>query len=449
MRLRSTLLTLAAAAAGCLGALAPTGPASAATTAGLQVTVDSSPADAPKVTLTNQGTAPCQVVATAVGTIALTDVEQGGKRIEPTAIFPSYTDDLGYLLAQQLKTLAPGQSVTLPLTMVPAGATGHALQTVSWSALATIGAQYPIDTSKALSLVASYQSPVAVTTGAPLCVAGSSAPVAGAGPAGWVIWVVLAIVWAGLAAAGVITLLILSRRRRRRATAAAALALALVAGVLTAGWGAKPASATISGGAGVTSALAGCVTAFGAPGGDPRNILPTLKDPSVHVTVNLDSGGANGENRFDPNNIFIYWSPDDTRPFVDGVARFPCDELYHELYHAFEDTTPKGVDSHECITAGGVHSGIAIKEVNATRAENARRAAQGRAQRGYYGNNKLPDRRLPAAGQGHPAVPPDVRLPQATGEAAGQRPRRPAHHHLRRAALRLHGRRRVRRGARR
>ncbi len=390
MRLRGTLLTMVAVTVGCLGALTLTSPAGAATPVGLQVTVDTSPASAPTVVLTNKGSAPCQVVATAVGTIALADVEQGGKRIEPTAIFPSYTDDLGYLLAKQLKTLAPGQSVTLALTVVPTGATGHALQTVSWSALATIGAQYPIDPTRALSLVASYQSPIAVTEGAPLCIAGASGSAADSGRPGWVIWVVLAVGLAGLVAVGVIVLVILSRRRHRRAAAGAALALALIAGLLSAGWGARPASATISGDAGVAAALAGCMTSFSAPGGDPRNILPTLQDPNVHVTVNLDTGGANGENRFDPRNIFVYWSPDDTRPFHDGVARKPCDELYHELYHAFEDTMPQGVDSHECITAGGVHSGISIKEVHATQAENARRAAQGRQQRGYYGDNKLP-----------------------------------------------------------
>ncbi len=107
------------------------------------------------------------------------------------------------------------------------------------------------------------------------------------------------------------------------------------------------------------------------------------------MSITRDSMGGSGENRFDPHTIFVYWSPENTTPFRDGVPRDPCDSLYHELYHAFEDTTPAGVDAHECVTAAGP-SGISIKEVNATRAENARRAALGHRQRTVYGVTPLP-----------------------------------------------------------
>ncbi|HEX6872809.1 MAG TPA: VWD domain-containing protein, partial [Micromonosporaceae bacterium] len=347
---------------------------------------------APVVVLTNQGDQPCQALTTATGTVTVSRARQGERDIDPLPIIPSFDDDLGVQLRQKWRTLAPGERLELGLAMVPIDQGRQALRTVSWAPLAEIGALYPVDPAAPLTLEVRYAAPITPPDGAPACLAaqgtGSTRSPAGAGDARR--WLVVAAVVAVVLVIAVLVVLLLVRRRRGKASAAPAAAVILLGAVTFAlvGWPATPARATITFGPGA-GPVGDCLASMRAPGGDPGNILPTLDDPSIHVTISRDSAGGFGENRLDPHNIYVYWTPGSTAPFGDGVARNDCDELYHELYHAFEDTRPQGVDLHECITAAGP-SGISIKEVNATRAENARRAALGHPTRGVYGDNPLP-----------------------------------------------------------
>jgi len=352
--------------------------------------------------LTNTGSQPCQVAATTLGTVTLTRVEQDGVPVAPVAILPSFDEDVGELLRQRLQTLDPGASLDLPLQVVPAGDDRHSLLEVSWAPEFTIGALYPFDPAKPLILEARYAVPVLPDAGPPLCAAGSTAAGVTTVQSSWLWWAIAAGGGLMLLVGGLVVVLLL-RRRRQRVMAAAAAVLLFAVGVAVLDLRPAPASATIAtGDSSLAGPLGDCLDSMRAPGGDPRGILPTLDDPSVRVTVVRDTGGGgNGEYRISPTQIFVIWDPDDTDPYTDGTPRHPCDSLYHELYHAFEDTTPEGVNLHECILVDGTRTGIAVKEVNAVRAENARRTALGRPARTEYGGHTLP------GGECRPSMPSD------------------------------------------
>ncbi|HEU0315966.1 MAG TPA: M91 family zinc metallopeptidase, partial [Solirubrobacteraceae bacterium] len=124
------------------------------------------------------------------------------------------------------------------------------------------------------------------------------------------------------------------------------------------------------------------------PNGDPAHIIPDLiNDPNI-VDVTNDPK-ANGTTPNIPKDSepaplgtgkgsgsHLKWGPHNTTPFKDPVARDPCAELYHELYHAWE--IDKGtIDPRPYPGTGdATHPSIPTAEVNATRAENAYRQAQ-------------------------------------------------------------------------
>ncbi|WP_345627014.1 VWD domain-containing protein [Rugosimonospora acidiphila] len=349
----------------------------------------------PVVTVTNRGTEPCAVVANALGTITLSRVTQNGAVVEPVATLPSFDDDLGYQLRADLRTVPPGGSVDLPLPVVPAGPTGVALQTVSWTPQLTAGSLYPVDPAKPLRLDVVYQAPVEAANGTPMC--GRAQAIGGPADSGsgprWTIWVGGVI--AGLGVAAVVVLLL---RRRRPAAAGTALALLAVT-VAVLGPVAPAAHAKITfADQSIADAAGPCMKSFRSYGGDTSDILPTLDAANVSVGINR-SVGSNGEQKAF-GAIIVYWNPDDHATFQDGVAHDPCEELYHELYHAYEDT--KGpLDLHECVTADGTHTGISTAEVHATQAENKHRAIMGRPIRTTYGDHEVP------VGQCRPPKPDD------------------------------------------
>ncbi len=243
------------------------GPAYAADPVGTEVAVQGDAGRA-TVVVTNRGSQPCQVLTTAMGTVTLNGVRQGGRDVAPVAFVASFDDDLGTQLATRWRTLAPGQSVDLALPMVPY-AGGQGFRTVSWAPLVELGALYPIDAAVPVALDVYYAAPLAVTTGAPACPSGLGSGTLG-GPgvnAGSGRWVVIA-VFVGLAVVVLVVVAVLVLRRRRRAPAVAA-AVILVAG-LTVGVGpARPAAATIEPTSDIASAVAACIATMRAPGGDP------------------------------------------------------------------------------------------------------------------------------------------------------------------------------------
>ncbi|MDI1461655.1 M91 family zinc metallopeptidase [Catellatospora sp. KI3] len=415
MRWFMTVRAIAAALA--FGSVLLSGAPAQAADGGLAVTVRADDPLAPVVTLTNQGTEPCQVAATPLGTVAVTALTQDGQAAAPIVFTPGFDEPLAAVIAQRLQTLEPGRSLDLELPVVPVGPTGHALENVAYTGpVAPTGLLYPVRAAAALKLEVAYSVPVAVESGPPLCVStGTSAPAAapsaqdGTGTRGRLLW----------AAAGAVVLVLLVLvvwllRRRRRGAAVAALLLLAALGAP--GWQPRPAEAVVQiADSDLQGAYDGCLATFQQPGHDPAGILSTLLGPDVTVILEVPVDGVTHEGGASTSLMIIYWNPDDRHAYTGGGGSAdPCTSLYHEMYHAWEDS--RGAqDHHECITAGEHHTGIGINEVNATRAQNLLRRALGLPERDHYGKQPLP------TGECRPSRPTDPRCtdrgcPQSKGE---------------------------------
>ena len=384
----------------------------------LAATVHTDDPVAPVLVLTNRGSQPCQVATTTLGTVALIRVEQGGQPVEPILFDAAFVDSLDWTLRSRMRTLAPDESVELPLRVVPVGPTGQALETVGWSASAvSVGSFHPIEPGLPLTLELRYEVPGDPGDGPPLCEPADStagAPVPGTDPdgGGGLPWL-----WLGLGAAGVLVaagavLLLADRRRRAAAGTAGGIATALlVVLVLPATLAPRPAAAVID----VHDSLAGdwaaCQATLGMAGGDPAGILPGLSGPGVTVHIIPANGDETHHSAVSQDEHFVFWNPDDDHPyFGTGGSADGCSSLYHELYHA-HDTHQGTIDHTECVTAAGP-SGIPVREVQATRAQNQLRDKLGLPQRSHYGDKPLPAGDcLPPEDQ-----PPD---PKCTGEGCG------------------------------
>jgi hypothetical protein len=377
-------------------AASPPADAQEATTAagGLVVAARTTdPAD-PRVVLTNHGGEPCQVATTSLGTVAVTRVSQGGASVAPILVDVNFGEAVEHYLAARLHPLAPGESLEVPLRVVPVGPTGHALETVVWSASTPpIGSLHPITLDQPIDLEFIYAVPAAAVEGAPLC-----APAAGAsgvdGSTGWPSWLVPAAAAVVLVLLALLVLILLLRRGRRvqaRAVAAGVAATLLAAGLVGLEWSTatRPAHAVIVVADSLADAWAECSAVFQGPGGDPANILPTLEGDGVQVNIIPAGGDQTHHAAIGDDQHIIFWEPDDNHVyFGSGGAADPCTSLYHELYHAYESQRGE-LDRSNCVTSAG-DSGIPISEVNATRAQNLLRAAMGLPERDHYGNSPLP-----------------------------------------------------------
>lgn len=375
----------------------PTPAASSADPGGLSVTARTSDPEDPHLVLTNRGAAPCVVVDTSLGTVALTRVEAGGTGVEPELLDVNFIDlNLGeavdHYLTSRLRLLAPGESFDVPLRVVPFGPTGQALQTVAWSpGTPPVGSLYPID-GEPLHIEFTYAVPAGAAAGEhPLCPPAAGSSAAG-GQAGG-LWPGVVLIGAAVAVVLLVVLalvLILHRRRRTRSSVAATVVLLLVAGLLAVQWSAAaPAHATIEVDDSLSSAYGDCAGTFGSPGGDPANILPTLEGDGVRVQIIPANGDQTHHGAISDDHHFIFWNTDDTHTYFGGGGNAdPCTSLYHELYHAYEHHTGE-LDRSNCVTSAG-DSGIPVSEVNATRAQNQLRALLGLPERDHYGDTPLP-----------------------------------------------------------
>ena len=191
------------------------------------------------------------------------------------------------------------------------------------------------------------------------------------------------------------------RRRIRRSRTAAATLLITVTVVATTLVGARAASAKVEvdpfGNEAFKKAVADCFTKFEAKGGDPAKIVAGLKASANKITIsaskdgnsetpiNLKDGQDKGEGGTGKGTgSTIRWNPDNITKYGDGTPRDPCASLYHELFHSYEDD--KGISKY----ANFGKSGIPTVEVNACRAENEYRDAQGLPKRTKYGDKPLP-----------------------------------------------------------
>ncbi|WP_155373270.1 VWD domain-containing protein [Catellatospora vulcania] len=410
---------LIAAAFACV--LSPTAPVHAA--GDLAVTVRGDDPLATVLVLANRGDAPCQVVTSTYGTLAVVRLEQDGVAVTPLPLETSFEESLETVLAKRLHTLEPGATVEVPLRAVPIGPAGHAIEVVTWSAGAgAFGSLYPVKPGVPLSLEFTYAVPIVPDSGpavcAPLAGAGVTAGAAGAGRPWWH--------WAVLAGAGLIVtlfavllLVVPNRRRSRRAAAASggdghpdgaavdgsipdgksgttgsggaagiggAVVLALVVALGAVAVPGRPAYARIIvTDPGLADAWAACSAILHGPGGDPAGILPALESPDVTVSIIRAQPGDTHEGALDRNNILVFWDPEDRHAYHgSGGNADPCDALYHEFHHGHQHN--QGTYSREDCAG----SGIPTTEVMATRAQNKLREALGRPARSHYGDRALP-----------------------------------------------------------
>jgi hypothetical protein len=385
--------------------------------AGLEVSARTADPDRARVVLTNRGTQPCQVATTSLGTVALTRVDQGGTGIAPILIDVHFGEAVDRYLTTRLHPLAPEETIEVPLRVVAVGPTGHALETVAWSAsTAPIGSLYPIALDQPLDLELTYAVPAAAPEGTPLC-----APAAGATAEGEVTrgqWWPVAVAVAGVLLALLALFVLVGRRRTRKAGAVpATLAVALLAtGLVVLEWSTMPtpAHAVIEVDDSLTDAWADCSATLHGPGGDPANILPTLEGEGVRVQIIPANGDQTHHAAASEGEHFVFWDPDDRHPYAgNGGNADPCTSLYHELFHAYQAHRGE-LDPAECVTSAG-KSGLPINEVEATRAQNLLHALLGLPERDHYGDTPLPTGDcLPPEEQ--PEPPQD---PQCSGRGCG------------------------------
>jgi hypothetical protein len=383
---------LAVSVLGSLSVLGFAAPAHAAE-AGLAVTTRTTDPLAPVMVLTNRGTQACQAVGgSSLGTVAYTSVEQGGAAVSPIPIDVTFPDQVDTVMAHRLVTIVPDQSIEVPLTVVPIGPTGHAIEMVTWSeAAGPTAALYPLRREAPLTVQLTYQIPIASDTSTPLCAVIAQSPrsgTAGGSAAGWQ-WVV----WVAIAVAALLLLalvLFLLRRRRRAAAAAVLVPLVVLVGFAVPE---RPAHADIT----VTDpslqqAFDDCMDVFSQPGHDPAGVLPVLNRDGVNLQVQRPTTrGDDHAVALDANNIWIFWDPE--RPFVyfgSGGAADPCSTLYHEFHHGYQHAT-NSYNHDPCRTSDPQGRTLPRTEVLATHAQNALREKLGLPKRDHYGDVPLPD----------------------------------------------------------
>jgi hypothetical protein len=359
-------------------------PAHAADSGGTELTVRGTDARSTHIHLTNRTTAPCQVATTALGTVAVTHVDQGGAAVAPQAFYPSFEEDLNVFLRHNLKTLQPGESIDIPLRTVEAEPVGFGIEAITWAPMLSLGSVYAVDPARPVHLEINYALPISVE-GAPACPAAFGSGSVSPGTqkmANWLIWALIA---AGIAVVLVVIVVLL---RRRRGVVSASVVLVLVlAGAL--GVAPRPANADIVPDADTKAAWEDCLKLFSQPGNDPAGIINRLRQSSITIKLDLSTSKQNATSFFG-TTVFIHWYLSGSEEYEPGVPRTNCESLYHELYHVWDETYGKGIDRHECITDANGRTGISIKEVNATRAQNELRKKLGLPPRTKYGEHPLP-----------------------------------------------------------
>jgi VWD domain-containing protein len=340
-----------------------------------------------KFTVTNQGSAPCQVVALPDGTVDVTAATKDGNALAPS--FGSRMYYFGYDQAAEsaTQTVNPGASVSFALSATQAPGQGQESMALPAADPLPDGdgllARWPVASEGKYSIQAAY----ALASGG--C-AGSSnvATVAftvGAAESGfpW-IWVYIG------GGALLLALLVIFLLRKGRRTTAAAVLLVMIAGAMSA-VEVRPANAALlvdpDNSTGPFAAAAdACLADFALPGHDPANLMSSINDPSKpRVTILPRSQGHDESSK---NNLSytdgppagtgpsdVYWTETKTGryPLEPGLQRDACAELYHELSHA-HDIGAGTPDQGPCSSTVSTRLG----EVRATLAENAYRANAGR-----------------------------------------------------------------------
>ncbi|MGO1053280.1 VWD domain-containing protein [Crossiella sp. CA198] len=349
------------------------------------------------MTVTNRGERPCKLAATPAGTVEVLSVTRDGQPVEPEFIQTAYHAGFDAMFAAATREVAPGQSLSFPLTE------GGALDTVTPVPGGGLGAHWALEQAGRYAVTAAYRMPRDVEIGEGSVCAGAGAPVTAALAVGQpggngLSWLVIG----GIAAGALVLVLLLALlvRRRRRTGVAVLVLLAVVAGQFAPTRTAQATIKAVAGDDGFGAAVQGCLSLFrgndpkGPPRGplDPAKIMPYL-DGTYKVWIKPAKGQTNVETRGTAEWSSIYWDPSDNSPMIGdpAVSYDPCSALYHELTHAF-DAGNNQLPAGECASAKPTKAGkrVPTKDVRAVRAENEFRASQGLPPRNNYGGAQLP-----------------------------------------------------------
>lgn len=382
---RAGLRHLASVVILCLVVAVPVGAQGGA----LKAVLSDASAARPAITVKNTSGAPCQVLATAQGTVAITQLMQHGKVVVPNDIDSAADEDIGYLLKNHFKTLNAGEELVVPLQSA-ALAGGQTIRSTAWSpeggAYVT---EYTVAADAAIQMDLTYTIPISPASGAPAC-AGPAFVTIGSDDNHRLVPYLAAGLLVTVVCGMAVWYWFVYRKRRhvsRKITppTAALLVLGVVVGVCVAT--SQKASAEVVVAPELQAAYAACSGTLEANRDITGPVLNVLNAAGVRVQIVATRGGSETTGRRDGSNeIFtIYWNPNDRHPYAGtGGAADPCTSLYHEMYHVL-DMHNGTFNRNDC--AG---SGIETKEVMATRAQNALRVRLGMPARSHYGERALP-----------------------------------------------------------
>lgn len=304
--------------------------------------------------VTNAGGTPCEVADLTDGVVVVDGFTRDGVPVTPASTILRYDDSLGSIIAGALTTLDPGQSLLVPWASAINDLTGNqALTSVTFAGDDNPPADLlDVATPGAYEVQVHYEVPAISGAPADVCTIGSNVASA-----------TFTVVAAPPPPAGPVDGIVVDPLANDA----------------------------------FKKAVADCFAKFDAAGGDPMGIMPALRNSTKTTTIRSSAGG-NSESATVPNDgksardggtgkgsdANVNWNPNNTTKYAEGIARDPCASLYHELFHAYEDVM--GISDDRIFGT----TGIPTTEVNATRAENAYRKAQGLPLRTKYGDRALP-----------------------------------------------------------
>ncbi len=349
----------------------------------------------PVLILTNQGSEPCKIASTALGTITITRLDQQGKEIDAVPIQVGFEEDPALFLQDQLEELAPAESLEIPLPVSDLNSK-PALRTIVWSPEAgSFGALYPFSPDTPYQLALTYSIPLVEVEGPPLC--GSATATTGSTlpplieQAATVPWWVGAAILTSIILILILLIWIWKKRRspgttKTKKSSTHQILKAVLIGSLLAGLAAtRPVSADYTVPAGDEGAFNECMDTFNSHPDITGPILDALGRGTIVIETNRDR--ENYATDYPDGSYHIHWDPESVYNYhSDGgtITSTPCDRLFHEMYHVYEmmngtfNRAPCG------------SSGIETKEVTATRAQNQLREALGLPPRTHYGDTPLP-----------------------------------------------------------
>jgi hypothetical protein len=378
---------------------------SAADDAQLSASIDGSNPAQSVLVLKNISRAACQVADTATGTTAITRVIQDGTAITPLPMEVSFEEGLDRALVGQLKTLAPGDSVTIPLRATKSGDI-VGLQSVTWSPDGgSLGLLYEVKPNKPLQIELNYSVPIDSPTDAPMCAGVQASTIDDSDS--WLPQFMMGIgILGGIAAVLFVWLVVVKRHKK---TPAGVAMIVMASSVAVFGVMSQPVSARMTVPSSVQSNWDTCAATLRANSDITGPILAIIDNPAINIIIDpVDRGGA--EMLAWPDGSYhIEWNVNVNHPYQGtGGTADACTSIYHELYHIL-DMENGTFSRDDC--AG---SGIETKEVMATRAQNLLRARLGMPQRSHYGDRPLP------AGDCRATPPPPSCRSVSCGRSVGE-----------------------------